>query len=344
MIISEERGLYCPAGDFHIDAWKPVDRNIITHAHSDHARAGSKRNLAAADGEKLLRLRLGSDAVIDAIRYGETIEQRGVKISLHPAGHVLGSAQVRVEHEGRVCVVSGDYKRQADSTCALFEPIRCHEFITECTFGLPIYHWPAVERVAEEMNAWWRENASLGRTSILLGYSLGKSQRMMSLLDPTIGPILLHGSVLNLTQAYRDSGVRLPPAEHASVENAKLYRGKALVIAPPSVMQATWIRKFAPVSVAMASGWMMIRGNRRRRGVDRGFVLSDHVDFDDLLRTISETGAEHIIATHGYTTALTRLLGERGIHATSTRTEWVGDEDQAMVAEQDAMPEPAMFA
>ena len=348
LVVSNDRGLYCAAGDFYIDAWRPVERNIITHAHSDHARGGSAHNIAAIDGIRLLRRRIGSGAAIEPLDYGQTIEHRGVRISLHPAGHVLGSAQVRIEHDGRVCVVSGDYKRQPDATCKSFEPIRCHEFITECTFGLPIYRWVPSETIAAEINLWWRENLTLGRTSIVLAYSLGKAQRVMSLLDPSIGPILLHGAVFNLTKAYRESGVRLPEAGYANVENAKLHRGKALVIAPPSAMQSTWPRKFSPVSVAMASGWMRIRGSRRRRAVDRGFVLSDHVDFPDLMQSIDDTGAEHVIATHGYTAALTRLLTERGLRASSTKTEWVGDEDAEGRSDgngdADVNAEPPMFA
>lgn len=329
LIITTDAGLYCPAGDFHIDAWKGVPRNVVTHAHSDHARPGAGRYLAARDGAAVLRHRMGSDAIIDAVDYGQRIALSGVTISLHPAGHVLGSAQVRVESRGEVWVVSGDYKRQPDPTCLPFEVVRCNTFITECTFGLPIFRWSDAAGVAAGINDWWRENQTLGRTSILLAYSLGKAQRVLAGLDETIGPILLHGAVHAMTQAYRDSGVQLPHAAYATVENAKLHAGKAMVIAPPSAMNSLWARKFSPFSTGMASGWMQIRGFRRRRGADRGFVLSDHVDFPALLETIDQTGAEHIIATHGYTDALVPLMQQRGKRASALATRFGGEEEDA---------------
>jgi putative mRNA 3-end processing factor len=338
LIIETDHGMYCPAGDFYVDAWKDVGRNIVTHAHSDHARRGSDRYLAAKDGEILLRHRMGGDAIIDTVEYGESIDMNGVKVSLHPAGHVLGSAQVRIESGGQVWVVSGDYKRQADSTCREFEIVPCHTFITECTFGLPIFRWSDGSDVAAEMNRWWIRNRDIGRTSILLAYSLGKSQRVLAGLNAEIGPILLHGAVQALTEAYRKSGVKLPNTEHASAENAKLHRGKAMVIAPPSAMNWPWARKFAPFSTGIASGWMRVRGIRRRRGADKGFVLSDHVDFPSLLQTIDDTGAEHIIATHGYTDALVALMAGRGKQASAFKTPFSGEEEEA----DQSLPDPAV--
>jgi len=245
----------------------------------------------------------------------------------------LGSAQVRVESHGEVWVVSGDYKRQPDPTCRPFELVRCDTFITECTFGLPIFRWTDAQDVLADINNWWRENRKIGRTSILLAYSLGKAQRVLAGMDASIGPILLHGAVYALTQAYREAGVVLSIAEHANPENAKRHAGGALVIAPPSAMNSPWARKFAPFSVGVASGWMRIRGFRRRRGADRGFVLSDHVDFPSLLETIEQTGAEHIIATHGYTDALVALMRERGKRASAVATRFGGEEEET--------PEPA---
>jgi putative mRNA 3-end processing factor len=326
LIIPTDCGLYCPPGHFYIDAWRRVSRNIVTHAHSDHARRGSERYLAAAEGELLLRQRLG-EIQLDAIPYGQTIDLNGVAVSLHPAGHVRGSAQVRVEYRGEAWVVTGDYKRQPDPTCANFELVRCHTLITECTFGLPIFRWGDAGATAAQINRWWRENRDAGRTSILLAYSLGKAQRVLANLDPAIGPILLHGAVHGVTEAYRQSGVDLPAADFASVENAKKHRGTAMVIAPPAAINSVWARKFAPFSSGMASGWMRVRGFRRRQGTDRGFVLSDHVDFPDLLKTIAETGAEHVIATHGYTDALVRLMQERGIQSSAIKTRFVGEEE-----------------
>jgi putative mRNA 3-end processing factor len=332
LIVNSGRGLYCPAGDFFIDAWGDVPRNIVTHAHSDHARRGSQRYLCPPDGVALLRQRLGIDVTIDSTDYGETLNLNGVRLSLHPAGHVLGSAQVRVEHHGEVWVFTGDYKRHVDVTCRPFELQRCHTFITECTFGLPVFHWDDPAVVTSNINQWWRENVETGRTGVLFAYSLGKAQRLLGALDPSIGPILLHGAVDAITSVYRQAGVALPATEYASVENAKKYRGRSMVIAPPSAFGSTWMRKFEPASTAVASGWMQIRGFRRRGGADRGFVLSDHADFPQLLSTIAETGAQQVIATHGFIDPLVRLLRERGMDASSFKTEFKGEEEDAEIA------------
>jgi len=330
LIINTDRGLYCPAGDFHIDAWRPVTRTIITHAHSDHARRGSRHYLTAPDGVQVLRKRMGIDATIDAVEYGTSLDINGVKLSLHPAGHVLGSSQVRIERDGEVWVFTGDYKRQADPTCRPFELVRCNTLITECTFGLPIFRWRDPQHVADEINRWWRGNVDIGRTSLLLAYTLGKAQRVLAGLDPTIGPILLHGAVHAMVEAYRETGVPLPPTEYASAENAKAHKGKAIVIAPPSTMGSPWIRKFSPISDGIASGWMQVRGFRRRRSADRGFVLSDHADWPALMTTIDETGCTRVIATHGYTAPLVRYLKERGMEAIEfeTRFKDEGEEEE----------------
>jgi putative mRNA 3-end processing factor len=327
LIIRTARGLYCPAGDFYVDAWEGVPRNIVTHAHSDHARRGSQQYLTAKDGVDVLQHRLGADANIEGIKYGCELNHNGVHVSLHPAGHVLGSAQVRIEHRGEVWVISGDYKRRPDPTCSPFEVVPCHTFITECTFGLPVFQWDQAAGVTDDINRWWLKNRELERTSILLAYSLGKAQRVLAGLQADIGPILLHGAVHAMTRVYRGSGAVLPQALHASVENARLHRGRALVIAPPSAMNSTWARKFAPFSTGIASGWMRLRGVRRRRGADRGFVLSDHVDFPDLLKTIDQTGAARVIATHGFTDELVRLMREHGRESYAFETRFTGEEE-----------------
>jgi len=334
LISSREGGLYCAAGDFYIDACQPVARTVITHAHSDHACAGAGRYLTAAAGERILRRRIGADAAIDSLKYGEQVDLNGVKVSLHPAGHVLGSAQVRVEYRGEVWVVTGDYKRQADATCAPFEVVTCHTLVTECTFGLPIFRWRKTEELAAEINQWWRGNVAAGRTSVLLAYALGKAQRVLSLLDPSIGPILLHGAVQSMVEVYRASGVRLPAAEHANAETARAGKGRALVIGPPGA-SALWMRKFNPLSVGIASGWMAVRGIRRRRSADMGVALSDHADWPDLMRTISETGAQRVIATHGYTAQFARYLAETGLDASvyATRFSDAGEEDETSAEE-----------
>jgi putative mRNA 3-end processing factor len=327
-----DSGLYCPAGDFHIDPWKPVDRAIITHAHGDHARWGSRRYLTTHDGSGVLRRRMAPDARIRSVAWGERVDVNGVRASLHPAGHILGSAQVRVEHGGRVWVVSGDYKTEADMTCAPFEPVRCDVFITESTFGLPIYRWRPQHEVFAEINDWWRGNAAAGVTSVLFAYALGKAQRLLAGVDASIGPILVHGAVATLNEEYRAAGVALPDAEYATAAVIAERRAGALVVAPPSALASPWLRRFDPVSTAFASGWMRVRGMRRRRAIDRGFVVSDHADWDGLRAAIDATGAERVWATHGYTAPLVRWLREaRGLdaHAVATRFEGEGAEAEA---------------
>ncbi len=320
-------GLYCPAGDFHIDPWQPVERAVVTHAHSDHARPGSQQYLAAEVGVDLLKERLGPDAVVQGLPYGETRSMNSVRVSLHPAGHILGSAQVRLELAGEVWVVSGDYKLASDATCQAFEPLRCHTFITESTFGLPIYRWQAEQAIFANLNAWWLANRQRKRTSVVYAYSLGKSQRVLAGLDESIGPILVHGAVERYLDIYRAAGVRFPAIEKATAETSQATRGQAIVIAPPSAAASPWLRKFGPVATAIASGWMQIRGMRRRRSVDRGFALSDHADWSGLLTAIHATGAERVWVTHGYTSVMARWLNEHGIHAEAIATRFEGELD-----------------
>ncbi|HTK77026.1 MAG TPA: ligase-associated DNA damage response exonuclease [Gemmataceae bacterium] len=329
LLVSTDDGLYCPAGDFHIDPWRPVDRAILTHAHGDHAVRGCRRYLAAATGEPVFRARLGPEADITPANYGQPIDESGVRISLHPAGHILGSAQVRLEHRSEVWVVSGDYKLAPDATCEPFEPIRCHTFVTESTFGLPIYRWPAPEQVFADINAWWRANADAGRTSMLYGYALGKAQRLLTGLDPSIGPIYCHGAVEVINAAYRDAGVALPPTEHAVAARGRSWAG-SMIVAPPLALGTPWMRKFGEQSSALASGWMTIRGLRRRKAVDRGFVLSDHADWPSLLTAIAATGAERVGVTHGYTAVMARWLHEQGKEAWIMPTRYQGEVDEVM--------------
>jgi putative mRNA 3-end processing factor len=320
-----ESGLYCAQGDFHVDPWRRVPRAIITHAHADHARAGSDRYLCAAAGKTVLRERIGGGSPIDVLRPGESLSINGVTVSLHPAGHVLGSAQVRLEHRGVTWVVTGDYKLAADPTCAPFEPVRCDVFVTESTFGLPVYRWPDPATVAAEINAWWSANRDAGRTSVILAYALGKAQRIAALVDPSIGPIVAHGAVMRMVEAYRASGVRLPPIDRVPPRARRVGDGRALVIAPPSVMGGSWLNLFGESAVASASGWMMVRGVRRRRGLERGFVVSDHADFPGLMAAIGASGASRVLVTHGFADALARLLRERGLDAGVLPTRFVGE-------------------
>jgi putative mRNA 3-end processing factor len=328
LVVATPDGLYCPAGDFHIDPWRPVSRAVVTHAHADHARPGHAHVLAARDGLPVLRARLGDACTLEGVGWGEPVLRHGVRISLHPAGHVLGSAQVRIEHRGRVWVVSGDYflseHDEHNPTCAPFEPVRCDCFVTESTFGLPIYRWRPQAEVFGQIDAWWRANAAAGRTSLLMGYSLGKAQRLLAGVDASIGPIVVHGAVDALDRAYRDAGVPLP-ATHRAPELSRQALACALVVAPPSVQGTPWLRHFVEPSAAFASGWMQVRGNRRRRGLDRGFVLSDHADWPGLLRAIEATGAGRVIVTHGQEAAMVRWLSDRGIEAGAFRTEFGDD-------------------
>lgn len=338
LIIERPEGLYCPPGDFYIDPWRPVQRAVLTHAHADHARRGNGAYLATAVSAGVLRARLGDDITLQELDYGQAVLVGGVRLSLHPAGHVLGSAQVRVEHAGRVWVASGDYfvsgassngafggaAHDVNATCAPFEPVRCHCFITESTFGLPIYRWRRQADVMAQINAWWAANAAAGRPSLLLGYSFGKAQRLLAGVDSSIGPIAVHGAVETLNAAYRAAGVALPPAPRVDDLADRSLLKQALVIAPPAVLGSAWARKLAgngePASDAFASGWMQLRGARRRQGVDRGFVLSDHADWPGLQSAIAATGAERVIVTHGYEAVMVRWLREQGLSAGSFST------------------------
>jgi putative mRNA 3-end processing factor len=327
MVVAREEGLYCVPGGFYIDPWRPVERAVITHAHSDHAHPGHGHYLAAADSEQVLRARLG-ELSLDTLRYGEQVTHNGVKVSLHPAGHLLGSAQVRMEYGGEVWVASGDYKVEPDPTCAPFEPVRCDTFITESTFGLPIYRWRPQAEIFSDINAWWRGNAEQGRASALYCYSLGKAQRILAGIDPTIGPIICHGAVESMNRAYRESGVVLPQTRTVfEVDKADLKR--SLVLAPPSAGASPWMKRFGDYSDAFASGWMLLRGARRRRAVDRGFVLSDHADWPGLMQAIKATQAQRVIVTHGQIPAMVRWLRQNGLDAGAFRTEYGAEEDQA---------------
>ncbi len=336
LIESTAQGLYCEEGGFYIDPWTTVDSAVITHAHSDHARAGSRAYLTSRQGAGVLAARIGTAAPITGLEYGRSIEHGSVRVSLHPAGHILGSSQVRVERTvgsvhgpaGETWVVSGDYKVEHDKTCRGFELVRCHAFITESTFGLPIYRWPAHEDVAADINRWWQRNANEGRTSLVFAWPLGKAQRVMAGLDPSIGPIGAHGSVLRMCEEYVRAGVPLPRTIRATGDGAKSLQGAGLIVAPPSTSDTTWLRRLAGpdgVSTAFVSGWMMVRGARRRRSVDRGFVMSDHTDWPGLLATIHDTGAQRIGVTHGFAEQVSRWLREQGLDSFVVASRYEGE-------------------
>jgi putative mRNA 3-end processing factor len=330
-----DSGLYCEAGEFYVDPWGSVDRAVVTHAHGDHVAWGCGAYLTSAEGAGVLRSRLAPEARVAVLPYGERISIHGVGVSLHPAGHILGSSQVRVEHGGEVWVVSGDYKTDPDPTTTPFETVRCHTFVTESTFGLPIYRWPPQDEVLGEINAWWRGNQTSGKASLLYCYALGKAQRLLAGLDPTLGPILTHGAVERMTAVYRAAGVPLPPTTHAAAADRRADRSRAIVLAPPSADGSTWTRRFGTHATAFASGWMVVRGARRRRSLDRGFPLSDHVDWPSLLAAVEATGAERVWVTHGFTGPVVRWLRERGLDASAVQTRFEGDVDDDAASQED---------
>lgn len=326
-----DRGIYCAAGDFYIDPWRPVDRALITHGHADHARPGHNRYLATHTALPVMRHRLGG---IDAqgISFGESITIGDAKVSFHPAGHVPGSAQIRVEVKGEIWVASGDYKIEDDGLSEPFEPVKCTHFITESTFGLPVFHWRPQAEVSQDLNAWWRSCAESGKTAFLGAYSLGKAQRLLHMLDPEIGPILTHGAVEATNAIMRTQGIALPATTQLTKDTDPKANKGALVVAPPSALGSTWARRFGPQESAFASGWMQLRGVRRRRAGDRGFVISDHADWQGLLSAIKSTNAENIYVTHGYTEIFTRFLNDNGWNAQIVPTEFgtsEGDDEEA---------------
>ena len=329
-----DRGLYCPAGDFWIDPWRPVDRALVTHGHADHAHDGMRRYMATESAAPVMRHRLG-DIDLQTVRYGERVRVGDAVVSFHPAGHVPGSAQIRIEVKGEVWVASGDYKTGPDGLSETFEPVRCHAFITESTFGLPVFKWRPFAEENAAIDDWWRRNAAQGRPSVIGAYALGKAQRILVNVDPSIGPILTHGAVENTNAVLRAQGIALPDTIRVTAETKIRDHPGALVVATPSAMGGPWMRRFPNASTAFASGWMAMRGVRRRRAVDRGFVMSDHADWPGLNEAIAATGAERVFVTHGYTSIFTKWLREQGYDANVVSTEWDGEaaEESAEEAE-----------
>lgn len=323
-----DHGIYCAAGDFYIDPWRPVARALITHGHADHARWGHDSYLATHQALPVMQHRLGEIAC-QGISYGEGLRIGAAEVSFHPAGHVPGSAQIKVVVEGEIWVASGDYKIEQDGLSDPFEPQKCHHFITESTFGLPVFRWQPQEVVADEINTWWRKCAGEGKTAFLGAYSLGKAQRLLRMLDPGIGPILTHGAVEATNAVLRGQGINLPPTVQLTKDTDPKANKGALVLAPPSALGSAWAKRFGPSESAFASGWMQLRGVRRRRAGDRGFVISDHADWPGLLSAIRETGAENIYVTHGYTDIFSRYLTENGWRAEVVPTEFGGEDAES---------------
>lgn len=311
-------GLYCPLGDFHIDPTSRAPRAVITHAHADHARHGTRLMFTARDGAALLRARLRRGVDIRALDYGKQLRLGGVTVSLHPAGHVLGSAQIRIEADGEVVVVAGDYKLCADPTCRPFEPVRCDTFVTEATFAEPRFRWPDPAVVQREINDWWRQNHAQRRTSVIFAYAFGKAQRVLAGLDPAIGPILVEREIASLLPFYEAAGVALPPARVADAETVGTTRGRAVIIAPRAAARATWFKHIPRRVTAVVSGWMADTEppcSGKRRDADRGFPLSDHADWPGILRAIELSGARHVAIHHGDGETLRRHLQDSGIDA-----------------------------
>ncbi|SIT06489.1 putative mRNA 3-end processing factor [Zobellia uliginosa] len=326
-----DKGIYCSAAKVYLDPWKAVDKAIISHGHADHSKWGHKQYITHHRNVPIISHRLGEINVAGK-EWGETFSINNVKFSLHPAGHIIGSSQIRVEHKGEVWVFTGDYKTENDGISTPYDPIKCDTFITECTFGLPAFKWTPQQEVFENINQWWAENKSEGKTSILFGYSLGKAQRLLKYLDTDIGKIYTHGAIENMTQVLRPL-VNFPETTLITKETKKEELLGNIVLAPPSAHGSTWIRKMVPYVTASASGWMTFRGARRRRAIDKGFVLSDHCDWQGLLSSIEATGAEKIICTHGYTEIFSRYLREQGYDARTEETQYGDEEDNATTDE-----------
>lgn len=327
LITFTDNGLYCSQGDFYIDPWRSVRKALITHAHADHATSGHGSYLACLDSVPILKFRLGSHIKISGIAYREKTTINGVKISFHSAGHIIGSAQIRLEYKGEIWVISGDYKLENDGFSGEFESVKCHHFVTESTFGLPAFKWRPQQEIFNEINTWWQENASIGKVSIISAYSLGKAQRILTGIDTSIGPIFTHGAVENTHKVLKKQGLILPESTKIEQnENPKNYQG-GLVLAPPAAIGSAWTKKFKDYEEATVSGWMAVRGIKRRRNISKGFVLSDHADWDALNQAVKWTGAENIYVTHGYTELYAKWLNTQGYNAQVVKTEFNGDED-----------------
>lgn len=325
------RGIYCAAADVYLDPWKKVSKAIISHGHSDHARWGHAQYITHTDNVPIIKHRLGN-IIVTGKSYGETFTIKGVQFSFHPAGHVPGSAQIRVAHKGEVWVFTGDYKTQVDGISTPFEPVKCDTFITECTFGLPVFKWDEPQTTHDSINQWWAQNQAEKTTSLLMGYSLGKAQRLLKHLDPSIGKIYTHGATEHMTEVLRQF-IDFPKTELISRDTTKKEIEGNLVLAPPAVLGSAWVKKLGALSTGYASGWMAFRGARRRRAVDRAFVLSDHADWQGLLSAIEATGCENVITTHGYTDLFAHYLREKGWNARTEKTQYEAETPETATAE-----------
>ncbi|MFG1399463.1 ligase-associated DNA damage response exonuclease [Roseixanthobacter pseudopolyaromaticivorans] len=335
-------GLYCPKGDFFIDPTRAVPRALITHGHSDHARAGHGHVLATRETLDLMAIRYGADfaGATQAIAYGESVEIDGVTVTAHPAGHVLGSAQFELSWRGCTIVASGDYKDARDPTCATFEPVRCHVFISEATFGLPVFRHPdAASETAKLMNSL---HVFPERAHIVGAYSLGKAQRVMALLRAAghAAPIYIHGALEKISAYYQQRGIALGDIRLAKEAKKADFAG-AVVIAPPASITDIWSRKFPDPVTAFASGWMRVRARARQRGIELPLVISDHADWDGLTAAISATGCEEVWVTHGAEDALVHWAMTRQLRAKPLHMVGYGEEENEGPPEAPPAPEAA---
>ena len=325
LLVFNDKGIYCAQAGVYIDPWRPVKKALITHGHADHSRSGHEDYLCSREAAPAIRHRIPK-ARIQPIEFGAQIVENGVRFSFHPAGHILGSAQIRVEYKGEVWVVSGDYKLEDDGISGAYEMVPCEHFITESTFGLPVYDWEEQEAVYQQIRSWWHSNAAEGRTSVICAYSLGKAQRLLHGISEGPGLFLTHGAVEALNEVYRQQGISLPESIPAARVKDKETLGRALVICPPAAVGTPWFKRFVRPVVAMASGWMSIRGQKKRGGMDRGFVISDHADWKGLNQAVEASGADHVYVTHGFTDVFARYLREeKGLNAQTVRTLFEGE-------------------
>lgn len=324
------KGIYCEQGKFYIDPWQPVDLAVTTHGHADHVKWGNKAYLCHDLTRPILNQRLGADLAIETLPYNKQVTINGVKLSLFPAGHVIGSSQIRLEYKGEVCVVSGDYKVEYDGISTAFEPVKCHTFVSESTFGLPIYKWQPQDVIFKQIQNWVSDNHDKGKTSVLVAYSLGKAQRLISNLADYC-QIYVHNSIANLNEGFIKAGVNLPETIRITPELKKETLQKGIVIVPPAMAEGKWIKTLQQAATGVCSGWMQVRAGRRWRSADAGFALSDHADWPGLIQAIKATEAEKVFVTHGFTATFAKYLNEIGIAAEEVKTQYGSEEEEELV-------------
>lgn len=326
LITFTNKGIYCKQGDFYIDPWRPVNLAVTTHGHADHVKWGNNAYLCHTLTKPILNQRLGEDMKIETLPYNREISINGVKVSFFPAGHVIGSSQVKLEYKGEICVVSGDYKTEDDGISAAFEPVKCHTFVSESTFGLPIYKWQPQNIIFSQIRDWISMNHDRNKTSVLVAYSLGKAQRLIKGLAG-YGEIYVHNSIANLNDRFIEAGVALPETTRITAETRKEDMQKGIVIVPPALAEGRWIKNLHSAAIGVCSGWMQVRASRRWRSADAGFALSDHADWQGLLSAIKATEAEKVYVTHGYTATFSKYLNEIGIDSEEVKTQYGNEEE-----------------